>query len=96
MTLIPERTTRTSKSAFTKAAVGLALAGAAITGALYFSGSFSGASNDNPVRVDPMEAARKIVRDNQAKPCAANAAKISAILLSDPRLKCDGPNVIAP
>ncbi len=92
MTLIPEGKTRTAKSAFTKVAAGIVLAGAAIAGALYFSGS----SNDTPAQVDPMAAARKIVTENQAKPCAANAAKISAILLSDPRLKCDGPNVIAP
>lgn len=92
MTLIPEGTARSSKSAFTKAAIGLALAGATIAGAVYFSGS----SSDAPAQSDPMEAARKIVTENQAKPCAANAAKISAILLSDPRLKCDGPNVVAP
>lgn len=78
------------KISFTKAALGLVAGAALVAGAVYFSG------NDARTPEDPMSAAQKIVSDNLAKPCAAAAGEISAILLSDPNLKCDGPKVLAP
>lgn len=91
MTSFPERDRPAIKSVFAKAAIGLAAAAALVAGAVYFSGSDSA-----PAKDDPMSAAQKIVTENMAKPCAAEAAGISAILLSDPNLKCDGPKVVAP
>lgn len=91
MNAIPGNDSRTSKNAFAKVAMGLTAAAALVAGAVYFSGSGTAPAGDNA-----MEAAQKIVSENQAKPCAAAAAQISVLLLSDKRLKCDGPNVVAP
>lgn len=65
-------------------------------GAAVVAGVVMNRSSDTPEQSDPISAGVKTVSENLAKPCAAEAAKISALLLSDPRLKCDGPKVIAP
>lgn len=83
-------TTPSAKKYFLKAAIGLA---AALGAAVYF-GQSDNAPKEHPA--DPMAAAAKIVAENMQKPCAENAGKISAILLSDPKLKCNGPHVLAP
>jgi hypothetical protein len=80
-----------------KTAIGLLVSGA-LAAAAYFA--FNG-SNDyqtpvNTPGADPMTNAAAIVAANLAKPCAKAAGEISAILLSDPNLTCNGTKVVAP
>jgi hypothetical protein len=78
-----------------KTAIGLVSAGA-LAAAFYFAFSGPGANDTKPAGVDAMTEAAAIVAANLAKPCAAEAGKISAILLSDPKLTCNGTKVAAP
>lgn len=65
-------------------------------GAAVVTGVVMNKSSETPEQSDPISAGVKTVSDNLNKPCAAEAAKISALLLSDPRLKCDGAKIVSP
>lgn len=79
-----------------KTAIGLTVAGA-LAAAAYFAFSGAGTNDNNkPAGVDAMTEAAAIVAANLAKPCAAEAGKISAVLLTDPKLTCNGTKVVAP
>lgn len=78
-----------------KTAIGLVSAGA-LAAAAYFVFSGSGTNDTQPTGVDPFAEAAAIVTANLAKPCAAEAGKISAVLLADPKLTCNGTKVAAP
>ncbi|MGZ9097969.1 MAG: hypothetical protein ACXW30_06720 [Micavibrio sp.] len=65
-------------------------------GAAVVTGVVMNTSSESPTQADPISAGVKTVYDNLNKPCAAAAAKVSALLLSDPRLKCDGAKIASP
>ena len=83
------------KSNFKKAAIGLTVTG--VLAAAAYAGFSALNGNDNEtVSIDAMAKAAATVNANLQKPCAMNAAQISAVLLSDPNLECDGPRVASP
>lgn len=78
-----------------KTAIGLTVAGA-LAAAAYFAFSGAGTNDNKSAGVDAMTEAAAIVAANLAKPCATEAGKISAVLLTDPKLTCNGTKVVAP